>query len=164
MKIDDVISAACEELGVGYENNALWFELLTNQAIETFNTATKLDIYQECLKTQDSRICLPKNYSKFVNLKNKYGHCWIEGVDFSIQGRYIIFSSKLDIPDDLDVVLRYKGLALDEDGEIYMPDKWERMLVSYICYKYSRKYHKDYPAYIIQDYKKEFAQQKASNG
>jgi hypothetical protein len=53
---------------------------------------------------------------------------------------------------------------LDEDNEIYIPEKWERMLVSYLCWKYSRRHHKDYPAYIIQDYKKEFAYQKASNG
>jgi hypothetical protein len=163
MKKQEVIAAACEELGVSYENNALWFELLINQAIETFNTSNKFDVYQECLKTQDSRVLLPQNFSRLVSFSNKNGHCWIEGLEYSVQGRYIIFSSRLDIPDDLEVVLKYKGLALDEEGEVYIPERWERMLVSYIAYKYSRKFHKDYAAYIIQDYKKEFAQQKAAN-
>lgn len=164
MKKQEVIAAACEELGVSYENNALWFELLINQAVETFNTSTKFDIYEECLVVEDSRVLLPKNFSRLIVFGSKNGSCWIEGLDYSIQGRYIIFASRLDIPDGLITVLRYKGLALDDDGEVYLPDRWERMLVSYIGYKYSRKFHKDYPAYIIQDYKKEFAQQKAANG
>jgi uncharacterized protein YbdZ (MbtH family) len=163
MKKVDVIAAACEELSVSYENNALWFEILIDQAISTYNTANKFDIYEECVEVIDHRACVPDNFMKLMSVKIKAGACYFEGPDFSLQGRYIIFSSMLDIPEGWEVVVRYKGLALDEDGEVYIPEKWERMLVAYICYKYSRKNHKDYPAYIIQDYKREFAQQKASN-
>lgn len=164
MKKTDVIAAACEELGVSYENNALWFEILINQAIKTFNTATKFDIYEECIEVVDHRACLPDNFMKLMSVKNKQGACYFEGPDYSVQGRYIIFSSLLDIPVDWEVRVKYYGLAMDEDGEVYLPEKWERMLIAYICYKYARKYHKDYPAYIVQDYKREFANQKAANG
>ena len=164
MKKTDVIVAACEELNISYENNALWFEILIDQAIQTFNTATKFDIYEDCIEVIDKIACLPDGFFKLKSVKNDAGACYFEGPDYSVQGRYIIFSSLLDILDGQKVTVRYMGLALDEDGETYIPEKWERMLVSYLCWKYSRRHHKDYPAYIIQDYKKEFAYQKAANG
>lgn len=164
MKKIEVIAAACEELGVSYENNALWFEILIDQAVATFNTATKLDQYEDCVEVHDKRALLPSNFTKLKSVKNQHGACYFEGWDFSVQGRYIIFSSMLDILDGQKVVISYLGLALDDEGEVYLPERWERMLVSYLCWKYSRRHHKDYPAYIIQDYKKEFAQQKAANG
>lgn len=164
MKKSEVIAAACEELGISYENNALWFEVLIDQAIMTFNTATKFDMYSQNVVVDCHRAKLPCNFVRLVSVKNTAGACYFEGPDYIIQGRYIIFSSLLDLPEDWEVVVTYKGLALDPDGETYIPEKWERMLVAYLGWKYSRKYHKDYPAYIIQDYKREFGQQKASNG
>jgi hypothetical protein len=164
MKKSAIIAAACEELNIGYENNALWFEILIDQAISTFNSATKFDLYEDCVEVIDKRACLPDGFYKLKSVKNTAGACYFEGPDYSVQGRYIIFSSLLDILDGEEVTINYLGLALDEDGEVYIPEKWERMLVSYLAWKYSRRHHKDYPAYIIQDYKKEFAYQKSANG
>jgi hypothetical protein len=170
MKKVDVIVAACEELGISYENNALWFEILIDQAIATFNTATKFDIFVKALEVNDKRAMLPNNFAKLRKITSGACStgcaqgCYFEGVDYMIQGRYIIFSSCLDIIDGSDITIDYMGLALDEHGEVFIPEKWERMLVAYLCWKYSRKHHQDYPAYIIQDYKREFANQKASNG
>ena len=164
MKKSEVIAAACEELGISYENNALWFEVLIDQAIMTFNTATKFDIYSQNIEVDCHKAKLPCNFARLISVHNTSGSCYFEGPDYMVQGRYIIFSSLLDLPEDWEVSVTYKGLALDSDGETYLPEKWERMLVAYLAWKYSRKYHKDYPAYIIQDYKREFGQQKAANG
>ena len=55
MKIEDVISAASEELNTSYESNALWFEVLINQAIRSHKTMRKLADKQKVIEIYDNK-------------------------------------------------------------------------------------------------------------
>jgi len=54
-------------------------------------------------------------------------------------------------------------LNVDEEGEIVIPDDWERMLVAYIGWKYSRRYIKDFGVAVMQNYQREYQTQKLAN-
>jgi len=106
MRLEDVISAACEELNCSYENNALWFEVL---------------------------------------------------------GDTIIFDHALAMVDGTKIVFHYFGLNTDKDDNIIIPDDWERMLVAYIGWKYTRRYINDFGTAVMANYQREYQTQKLAN-
>jgi hypothetical protein len=173
MKIDDVIAAACEELNCSYENNALWFEVLINQAMRSHKTANKLIEKQETLTIYDNKAMMPVDISKILGIYQcTSSEKYCPDIDYTIQGDLLIFRNypalinslvvKM-IPDGEKVLLKYMGLRTDEDGLIVFPNDWERMLVAYIGWKYTRRYFKDFGVAIIQNYQREFQTQKLAN-
>lgn len=164
MKLDDVISAACEELNCSYESNALWFEVLINQAIRSHKTSKKLIEKTEIIDVYDNKIVLPADFTKLTGLylcdsPSKSVFC--PDVDFTIQGSTLIFISP--IADGLRLQLTYMGLYLDKHGVFILPDDWERMLVSYIGWKYSRRYIKEVGVAVMQNFQREYQTQKLGN-
>jgi hypothetical protein len=83
--------------------------------------------------------------------------------DENIQNNTAVFDSSLAIADGTKFDFRYVGLNVDEDGEIFVPDDWERMLVAYIGWKYSRRYIKDFGVAVMQNYQREYQTQKLAN-
>ena len=160
MKIEDVIAAASEELQVSYGENALWFKVLIYQAVRTFKSANALMMFSEKVETEDSRIKLPNNFVRMSCLVDLNGITWCEDIDYCIQDNYILFDSSYNVEDGIEYTITYKGLPVDEEGDIALRDYWERMLVSYVCWKYTRRHFDRYPAYIVNDFKKEFQLQK----
>jgi hypothetical protein len=160
MRIQDAIAAASEELQISYGENALWFKVLIYQAIRTFKSAEALMTFVVEEESEDHRLKLPENMVKFVCLHESSGVEYCEDIHFCIQDSYIIFESFIEIPDGTRYCITYKGLPVDSDGEILLKDEWERMLVAYVCWKYTRRHFDRYPAYIVQDFKREFQLQK----
>jgi hypothetical protein len=167
MKLDDVIAAACEELDCSYEANAIWFEVLANQAINEMKTSRKLVNKQLEVDVVSSKFTLPTDFVKFVSLANcgllKQGVTtpYCEDIDFVIQGSTLIF--RRPVADGTKFVLEYRGLYTDENGDYIIPTSWERMLVAYIGWKYSRRYLNTLGPTKMQNYQREFQTQKLSN-
>ena len=164
MKIDDVISAACEELNCSYEANALWFEVLVNQAIRSHKTMRKLTDKSKTLEIFDNKATMPDGWSKIKNIilcGTEQVYC--PDIDYTLQGDTLIFDSSKCISDGTKVELRYLGLRTDDHDNIILPDDWERMLVAYIGWKYTRRYAKDFGVAVMQNYQREYQTQKLAN-
>ena len=164
MKIEDVISAASEELNTSYENNALWFEVLINQAIRTHKTSQKFKETLKRLETQDSKLTLPYGWIRIMGLyRCPSGEKLCPDIDYSIQNNTVVFDTGLAIPDGTKFDFRYYSLNIDENGELVIPEDWERMLVAYIGWKYTRRYIKDFGVAVMQNYQREYQTQKLAN-
>lgn len=164
MRIDDIISAAAEELNCSYEANALWFEILIHQAIKSHKTRKKLIEKYADLYVTDKKTVLPNDWVKIVGIflcPSNEKYC--PDIDYTIQGDTVIFDSNLTIQDGTKLKVMYLGLRTDEYGNLFIPDDWERMLVAYIGWKYSRRYFKDFGVAIIQNYQREYQNQKLAN-
>jgi|APGre2960657373_1045057.scaffolds.fasta_scaffold117670_1 hypothetical protein len=162
MKIEDVIAAACEELQISYSENALWFKILVNQVLKTFRSGSNLRNYTYISEIEDSRLPLPNSWNQVLSVSTCEGQTYCESYDFEIQNDYAIFMSALEIADGTKFVISYKGYPVDEDGTVYLKDEWERMLVAYIGWKYSRR-HFDRYAPVMDNYKREYQLQRAAN-
>ena len=173
MKIDDIIAAACEELNCSYENNALWFEVLINQAMRSHKTRNKLIEKQESLTIYDNKATIPVDVSKIIGVYLCVsGEKYCPDVDYTIQGEVLVFRNypalvngeviKM-VADGTKIVFKYYGLRTDEHGSLILPEDWERMLVAYIGWKYTRRYFKDFGVAIIQNYQREYQNQKLFN-
>lgn len=164
MKIDDVIAAACEELDTSYENNALWFEVLIHQAIRSHKTMRKLVDISKVLELYDNKTTLPIGWSKIKSILlcgTTMNYC--PDIDYSIQGDTLIFNSALGMKDGTRIEVRYFGLRMDENENILIPDDWERMLVAYIGWKYTRRYIKQFGVAVMQNFQREYQNQKLAN-
>ncbi len=164
MKIDDIISAACEELNCSYEANALWFEVLINQAIRSHKTTKKLILKDVELTLADNKATLPSDFTKLVRVyfcgaQTLDSYC--PDIDYTIQGHTLIFLKTME--DGLKINFQYYGLNTDSDGVFVIPDDWERMLVAYIGWKYTRRYAKDFGVAVMQNYQREYQTQKLAN-
>lgn len=164
MRIEDVISAATEELNTSYENNALWFEVLINQAVRSHKTMNKLELKQVILKVMDNKIQIPVDWSRLVSVYHcDSGEKYCPDIDYCVQNDTIIFDSSLALPTGARIYVHYYGLRTDEDGLIVIPNDWERMLVAYIGWKYTRRYIKDFGVAVMQNYQREYQTQKLAN-
>jgi hypothetical protein len=164
MKIEDVISAASEELNTSYESNALWFEVLINQAIRSHKTMRKLADKQKVIEIYDNKATLPEGWSKIKSItlcNTNITYC--ADIDYVIQNDTLIFASELKIVDGTKFEVRYMGLRTDENENLIVPDDWERMLVAYIGWKYTRRYIKDFGVAVMQNYQREYQTQKLGN-
>lgn len=163
MKIEDVIAAASEELQVSYSENAMWFKVLVNQVLKTFRSGSNLRYFTSVGEVIDSRLPLPEGWVKILKVRvcegvSEYCEHW----DYEIQNEHIIFDSALHIADGSKFVVEYKGFPVDSDGNVYLKDEWERMLVAYIGWKYSRRHFERY-APVMDNYKREYQLQRAAN-
>jgi hypothetical protein len=164
MRIEDVIAAACEELNCSYESNALWFEVLINQAIRSHKTNNKLRQKDYTAEVYDNKIQIPIDWNRIIGIYHKNsGEKYCPDIDYSVQGDCVIFDSALNFADGTKVIFRYLGLATDEDGMVLIPEDWERMLVAYIGWKYSRRYNREFDRGIMQNYQREYQNQKLAN-
>jgi len=162
MKINDIIAAAAEDLGVSFENNALWFKVLINQAIRSHRTTKTLAHKKAELELYDCKAELPSGWIKIISVcKADLKLC--PDIDYSIQDNFIIFDSSNSYPDGTQIQFNYLGLNTDDKGQIVIPDDWERMLVAYIGWKYTRRYVKDYGVTVMQNYQREYQHQKLFN-
>jgi hypothetical protein len=164
MRVDDVIAAACEELNCSYEANALWFEVLINQAMRSHKTSNKLQQKDVTLEIYDNKIQIPSDWNRIVGIYHKAsGEKYCPDIDYAIQNDCAIFDSALNFSDGDKVIFRYMGLAMDKDGQVVIPDDWERMLVAYIGWKYTRRYNRDFNMGIMQNFQREYQTQKLAN-
>lgn len=166
MRINDVIAAASEELGVSFENNYLWFKVLIYQAIRSHKTRKKYKQYHRTLEVYDDKIELPDGWFKLDYIyicgsTSKDNKKLCPDIDYYVQDNYIIFCETKT--DGSKYEVWYQALNRDEHDEIVIPDDWERMLVSYIGWKYTRRYAKEYPAYVMQSFQREYQTQKLAN-
>lgn len=164
MKVQDVISAASEELNTSYENYALWFEVLIYQAIRSHKTVHKYKQRHVRLTAEDNKIILPTgwfrlDYIYVCGSQNKL----CPDIDYEVQDDCIVFDTGLKIADGTKFDAWIWSLNVDKNGELVIPDDWERMLVAYICWKYSRRYAKDFGVAIMQNYQREYQTQKLAN-
>jgi hypothetical protein len=162
MKIEDVIAAACEELQVSYSENALWFKVLINQMLKTFRSGSNLRYYEMVGEVYDHKIELPESWNKLLEIKECNGSVFCEYYDYDIQNQYLIFDSHHEFRDGTRFTIKYKGWPVDSEGKVYLKDEWERMLVSYIGWKYSRRHFERYGP-VMENYKREYQLQRSAN-
>jgi hypothetical protein len=164
MKIDDVISAACEELNCSYESNALWFEVLIHQAVRSQKTSKKFMDKHTYATIEDSKFEMPAGWARLDGIYlYKTGHKYCPDIDYCLQNNVVIFDSSLGLQDGTKVTYYYKTLTVDKKNRLILPDDWERMLVAYIGWKYSRRYAKDFGLSVMQNFQREYQTQKLSN-
>ena len=164
MKINDIIAAAAEELSVSFENNALWFEVLVYQALRSHKTPNLYVPKKVLIDIYDNKLTLPSDLLKLECVTTKCEtSLYCEKVHYCLQGDTLVFMASAGIKDGSQIQINYMGLNTDEDGYIIIPDSWERMLVAYIGWKYTRRYAKEYPAYVMQSFQREFQTQKLAN-
>jgi len=162
MKITDVIAAACEDLGASYEANSFWFEVLIYQAIKSHKTSKKYKQTHIRLLSSDSKITLPTGWFRldYIYLCGTQEKLCPD-IDYTVQENCVILKS--DVADGTRYDVWIWTLNEDKEGDLIIPDDWERMLVAYIGWKYTRRYAKDYPAHIMQNYQREYQTQKLAN-
>jgi hypothetical protein len=164
MKIEDVIAAASEELNASYENNALWFEVLIHQAVRSHKTPKKFKEIHVRVEAQDNKIVMPDGWIRILGLydcNTSLKYC--PDIDYVLQNDCIVFDTGLAIKDGTKFDFRYYGLNINDQGELIIPDDWERMLVAYIGWKYTRRYIKDFGVAVMQNYQREYQTQKLAN-
>ena len=96
--------------------------------------------------------------TSIINTSSRNGFFVNYAGTFQIVGDYIIFGSETTATQ---CNLIYFGLNTTEDGMMKVYDYYERALTAYLCWKFSRQNFKDYPQYIISDFKREWVNQKA---
>jgi hypothetical protein len=164
MKIDDVIAAACEELNCSYETNALWFEVLINQAIRSHKTVKKYRQKHLRLEAQDNKIILPSGWFR-LDYIYQYGTqiklC--PDIDYQVQDDCVMFDTSLKIADGTKFDVWLWMLNTDSNDELVIPNDWERMLVAYIGWKFTRRNIKDSGVAVMQNYQREYQTQKLGN-
>lgn len=164
MKIEDVIAAACEELNCSYETNALWFEVLIYQAVRSHKTIKKLADKTKVIEVYDNKAVLPDGWSKIKSVSlcgTEITYC--PDLDYSIQNDTIIFDFALAVADGTKFDVRYLGLKTDDHENLIIPDDWERMLVAYIGWKFTRRNIKDFGVAVMQNFQREYQTQKLGN-
>jgi len=155
MKIDDIIASAVEELGCDYSTNEAWFTVLIHDAITSMRTPNNLSVKTVTLKSYDGKLNLPDDC---VILVEVCGYC-----NHTLCNKTISFPYGYEPEDDTEIQVVYKGFATDENGLAIIDDRWARMLIAYIGWKYTRKYPQKYPPFVMNDFKREFQTQKLSN-
>lgn len=78
---------------------------------------------------------------------------------FQIVENYIYFSDGCDF-EVID--LAFKGLNLDEEGDLKIPETHERALEAYVCFRYTMKHHERFPMGITERYRREWGRAKRS--
>jgi len=163
MKLKDAIVLACDQLRVSYEDNALYFEILSRQVFRTFKSYKTLKSKHASIEVVDGKIEIPADFVSLVNLDNGCStDIFCNGQDYAVFDSYISFSSDSDVEDGDIINLIYYALAIDDNGDPIIPDTWERMLVGYFCWKYTLKHYELYPQHVIAEYKREYTNQKSA--
>lgn len=162
-KTKDIILLACEQLNAKYEDNAIWFENLLYDAIRTMNSARILHWKRTTFNVYDNKGTLPTDLLKpdFI-ITNDDGDEYCPNIDYQVQGSTIIFTEDL-IDDDTDLTIRYKGLLMDKNGNVDIPEKWTRALVAYISWKYAQRHFDKFPRDVRAEYQREYVLQKSAN-
>lgn len=165
-RITDVIVAACEELDCNYQDYAAWFSILIDDCLKTMKTSKILDPNQKTkAEVYDSKLVLPSDVISllYVSRSITMDPLLMPHIEYVQQGDLVIFASDLGIEDGEEVYLQYKGFRKDKDGNVIYDDRWNRMLIAYIGWKYCRRYIKDKGAMVMQSYQNEFKSQKMAN-
>lgn len=164
MKVQDVIAAATEELNTSYENNALWFEVLVYQAIRSHKTVKKYKQKHVRLEAEDNKIVLPLGWFRLDYIYQCGSQTKLcPDIDYEVQDDCIVFDSSKNVSDGTKFDAWLWLLNVDSNGELVIPDDWERMLVAYIGWKYTRRYIKDFGVAVMQNYQREYQTQKLAN-
>lgn len=155
MTIDDIIASAAEELGCDYSTNEAWFTVLIHDAVTSMRTSNNIVVKSAVVKSYDGKIKLPDDC---VILMEICGYC-----NYTACNNVISFPYGDSPEDDTEITVRYKGFNVDDKGMIIIDDRWARMLIAYIGWKYTRKYPQKYPPFVMNDFKREFQTQKLAN-
>ncbi len=168
-KIKDVIVSACEQLDCSYEDQSLWFWILVNDCLKTMKTHKMISPFKKGkIEVQDCKAILPEDLIElsYVNTNAFMDPAcmYVKNIDYVTQGHVVIFSTDLDLEDGDFLHIQYKGLKVDNEGNLEFDSRWERMLVAYISWKYCFKYLEK-PGYQAKakGYEREFVAQKLAN-
>ena len=162
MRKEDIIASAAEELGVSSGEFGLWFEVLIGQCLESLKSSKLLEDKEAKILVEDGVAKLPEDYVD-IYLKVFDDHCkrMCPGCKWRLENRIIVFCKKsAEMFNGKYIQIKYRGLKLDEEGELVIDNSWERMFVAYIGWKTCRRFFEKYPLSVREDYKKEFANQK----
>lgn len=171
--IENVVASASEELNVNSQDYAAWFMVLIEQCMATFKYAKIIDPNKRtALEVYDSKTSLPTELMELKKVfpfpEDSESVPYAEGIDYVHQGDILIFDPEVGIDDGEKVSILYKGLKVDADGSICVPANFERMLVSYIGWKFCRRYmgtdvdQRRVMHIKMQDYKREYTNLKPS--
>ena len=74
-----------------------------------------------------------------------------------------MFDTSLKISDGSKFDVWLWMLNTDSNDELVIPNDWERMLVAYIGWKFTRRNIKDSGVAVMQNYQREYQTQKLAN-
>lgn len=156
----NIIASAAEELDVNYQDYAAWYYLLIHDCLSTFKYPSMLDPFRKAdLEIYQNKAVLPTGLISITRIcptDADYEHRqYCIGVDYVQQGSVVIFSGTIE--DGTILKLTYKAWKTN-DGGLEIPERFSRMLIAYIGWKHCRRHSIDprYPAWKMQDYKREY--------
>ncbi len=167
-KTRNVIALACEELGCNFENEAAWMQIKIVNCLATMRSRHNMNKYKrDTVEVVDCKAMLPENCIELQSIfqgSTPDPFCkYCEGVDYVVQGKLVIFSSHLGITDGTEKIIQFSALTEDEEGNLDFDSRWERMLVAYINWQYCLRFPAYKPQYVMNEYKREYMNQKLAN-
>lgn len=191
ISLSEVVVRAKAQLRITTSEQDAYLNMLGREALGSLNALSQLTKEECCLNITGQSAELPKNFVRYLALKVEidneasndpindqiYNGCqmmlysdakflndcgcdtngWNNG-GFQIRNNYIHFNLENTI---LSATLAYLGLNVDKDGNPIVFEKYERAVMSYICYMYSLSYADVYHQYAIQEYKSTWQAQKS---
>lgn len=162
MKKTDIIAAASEELGVSSGEFGLWYEVLIHDALQSIKSSKLLEIKETEIQIEDGAGLLPEDTVDCLKVYDEHCKRICPQCKWHIENRYIVFCKDMrkHFPDGSYIKIKYKGIKTDENGELVIDESWGRMLIAYLGWKTCRRFFEKYPDRILQDYRREFVNQK----
>jgi hypothetical protein len=179
--VNNAIVLAKEDLGISQTvEHDPYLRVMADQALRSIHSEDKYGQFSGLFEIFSGKVCLPDGFDSLLAFAfTDEDGCPIDGYDESLKGRVrinygntftwnilpndggiMVFNCPEDIPSDF-VKLFWHGRNVDNNGFTLMLEQEERAVAAYLCYKFSRRYPKEYQQGIIQDYKREWTQQKA---
>lgn len=161
----DIIMQACEQLNCKYEDYSVWFEILVFQSLRTMNSAKILTNKSAWVEVYDNKATLPPDVIDnllVAEADDDAYSAYCANIDYFVQGDLLIFIDDL-IDDETEVFIKYRGLSVDDNGDVIIPEKWERAIVAYLCWKFGQRHPDRVPRDLREEYRREFVSQKAAN-
>lgn len=178
----NAIVLAKEELGIAQTvEHDPYLKLMADQALRSINSEDKFGQYEGLFEIFSGKVCLPDGFDSLLGFSFtdedgcpldvlnsnevqkgrilvNYGNTFNWRV-LPNDGGILVFDCPEDIPSDF-VRLYWYGRNVDNNGFSLMLEAEERAVSAYICYKFSRRFPQKYPMGIINDWKREWTQQR----
>lgn len=181
--VNNAIVLAKEELGIAQTvEHDPYLRVIADQALRSINSEDKFGQYQGLFEIYSGKVCLPDGFDSLLGFAfTDEDGCYLDSFDsqrafkgalypdfgntfnwriLSNEGGILVFDCPGVIPSDF-VKLFWFGRNVDNNGFTLMLESEERAVSAYLCYKFSRRFPQKYPMGIINDWKREWTQQKA---
>lgn len=181
--VSNAIALAKEELGIAQTvEHDPYLRVIADQGLRSINSEDKYGQYHGLFEIFSGKVCLPDGFDSLLGfyfadedgcyvgandvkdvferrVRNNFGNTFNWRV-LSNDGGVLVFDCPDVIPSDY-VRLFWFGRNVDNEGFTLMLESEERAISAYLCYKFARRFPEKYNMSIVNDWKREWTQQKA---